>query len=79
MAKMSQLEIDIIETYKNNKDILPIELIINDLANRYCISREAMAYEVSKLLSKETDGGMSLSGNTDISKDYVEYRWKGHI
>ena len=45
---MSDLEQDIIETYNNNKDILPLNLIINDLAQRYCMSREAMEYEVYK-------------------------------
>ena len=41
---MKELEQEIIETYNNNKDILSLKLIIDDLAQRYCMSKEAMAY-----------------------------------
>lgn len=72
MAYIKELEQDIIETYNNNKDILPINLIINDLAQRYCMSRDAMAYEFQKVLGgKEDDTHMSFKDS------YTEYRLKG--
>ena len=72
MSYMKELEQDIIETYNNNKDILSLKLIIDDLAQRYCMSREAMEYEVYKVLgSKEDDSHMMFKDS------YTEYRWKG--
>ena len=72
MAYMKEMEQDIIEAYNNNKDTLPINLIIDDLAQRYCISREAMAYEFQKVLGgKEDDTHMMFKDR------YVEHRWKG--
>lgn len=57
---MSDLEMDIIETYNNNKDILPLNLIIEDLAQRYCMSKEAMVYEFQKILGEESDGSLQF-------------------
>ena len=57
---MSDLEMDIIESYNNNKDILPLNLIIEDLAQRYCMSKEAMAYEFQKILGEESDGSLQF-------------------
>ena len=53
MAYMKELDQDIIETYNNNKDTLSLKLIIDDLAQRYCMSREAMAYEFQKVLGNK--------------------------
>ena len=61
MSYMKELEQEIIETYNNNKDTLSLKLIIDDLAQRYCMSREAMEYEVYKVLGgKEDDTHMSF-------------------
>ena len=68
---MSDLEMDIIESYNNNKDILPLNLIIEDLAQRYCMSKEAMAYEFQKILGKEDIGSL------EFKDDYVKKRFIG--
>ena len=68
MAYMKELEQDIIETYNNNKDTLPINLIINDLAQRYCMSQEAMAYEFQKVLGEESDGSLQFKDSYTRSR-----------
>ena len=65
---MSDLELDIIETYNNNKDILPLNLIIEDLAQRYCMSKEAMAYEFQKILGEESDGSLQFKDSYTRSR-----------
>ena len=72
MSYMKYLEQDIIETYNNNKDTLSLQLIIDDLAQRYCMSREAMQYEVYKVL-----GGKEDNTHMRFKDRYVEHRWKG--
>ena len=68
---MSDLEQDIIETYNNNKDILPLNLIIEDLAQRYCMSKESMAYEFQKILGKEDMGSL------EFKDEYTKKRFIG--
>lgn len=65
---MNDLEMDIIESYNNNKDILPLNLIIEDLAQRYCMSKEAMAYEFQKILGKESDGSLQFKDSYTRSR-----------
>ena len=65
---MSDLELDIIETYNNNKDILPLNLIIEDLAQRYCMSKESMAYEFQKILGEESDGSLQFKDSYSKSR-----------
>ena len=75
---MSELEIyikDIISNYQAKG--LPITMAIVDIAREFQLSYSQAEYEVGKLLSNPTDGGMSFSGNKDISKEYTERRFKG--
>lgn len=75
---MSDLEIyikDIIANYKANG--LPITMAIADISREFNLSYSQAEYEVEKLLSSQTDGGMSFVGNKDISKEYTERRFKG--
>ena len=77
---MSELEIyikDIISNYKASG--LPITMAIADIAREFNLSYSQAEYEVEKLMSNPTDGGISYKGNKDISSSYVEKRMKGEV
>ena len=65
---MSELEQEIIETYNNNKDKVSLKLIIDDLAQKYCMSREAMAYEFQKILGEESEGSLQFKDSYTRSR-----------
>lgn len=75
---MSDLELfikEIISNYQANE--LPITMAIADIAREFQLSYSQAEYEVERLLSSPTDGGISYKGNKDISSSYVEKRMKG--
>ena len=75
---MSDLEIyikDIIVNYKAKG--LPITMAIADIAREFNLSYSQAEYEVERLLSSPTDGGMKFKGNRSISDEYIEKRFKG--
>lgn len=77
MSYMSELDIEIREMLKNNKDVIGLENCIKDLAVRYNVSYEQMSLYVEELMGEESNGGMTFAGNKDISSSYVEKRFKG--
>lgn len=75
---MSDLELYIKEIISNYKASgLPITMAIADIAREFQLSYSQAEYEVERLLSSPTDGGMTFAGNKDISSSYVEKRMKG--
>ena len=75
---MSDLELYIKEIIANYKAKgLPITMAIADISREFNLSYSRAEYEVEKLLSSPTDGGMTFAANKDISKEYTEYRFKG--
>ena len=72
MSYMSELDIEIKELIKNNKDVIGLENCIKDLAVRYNTSYEQMSLYVEELLGSQTDGGMSFTSN------YVRQRLEGN-
>lgn len=77
MSYMSELEIEIQEMLKSNKDVIGLENCIKDLAIRYNVSYQQMSLYVQELMGEESNGSMSYKGNKDISSSYVEKRMKG--
>lgn len=75
---MSDLELYIKEIISNYKATgLPITMAIADIAREFQLSYSQAEYEVERLLSSPTNGGMTFQGNKDISSNYVEKRMKG--
>lgn len=77
---MSDLEIYIKEAIANYLEVgMPIEVAIVDISREFNISYSQAEYEVEKLMSSPTNGGMTFAGNRDVPKEYVEKRFKGEI
>ena len=75
---MSDLESyikDIISNYQATG--LPISMAIADISREFNLSYSQAEYEVEKLLSSPTNGGMTFKGNKTLSDQYIERRWKG--
>lgn len=71
MSYMSELEIEIQEMLKNNKDVIGLDNCISDLAIRFNVSYQQMSLLVEKLLGTQTDGGMTFQD------DYTRMRLEG--
>ena len=69
---MSTLESYIKEIISNyQEEGLPITMAISDIAREFNLSYQQAEYEVEKLLSNPTDGGMTFQD------EYTERRFKG--
>ena len=71
MSYMNELEIEIREMLENNMEEIGFENCIKDLAVLYGTSYEQMSLLVEKLMSSQTDGGMTFAD------DYTRKRFEG--